>query len=131
MEGGWKTPPPRVSSRAKSPGLIGLIKVLPIFRLYQKILHRFVSFCISLIFTYRLFVEKKLVTIKHFLLSFFGGQNLSLNGNFCLYFENSRKEPIFKASNESNGNKSTIVLFYSIFRTTVEVSSKLYFVEIQ
>ena len=25
MEGGWKTPPPRVSSRAKSPGLIGLI----------------------------------------------------------------------------------------------------------
>ena len=25
MEGGWKTPPSRVSSRAKSPGLIGLI----------------------------------------------------------------------------------------------------------
>ena len=24
MEGGWKTPSPRVSSRAKSPGLIGL-----------------------------------------------------------------------------------------------------------
>ena len=24
MAGGWKTPPPRVSSRAKSPGLIGL-----------------------------------------------------------------------------------------------------------
>ena len=24
MEGGWKTPPPRVSSRAKSPGLIGM-----------------------------------------------------------------------------------------------------------
>ena len=24
MEGGWKTPPPRVSLRAKSPGLIGL-----------------------------------------------------------------------------------------------------------
>ena len=24
MEGGWKTPPPRVSSRAKSPGLMGL-----------------------------------------------------------------------------------------------------------
>ena len=34
------------------------IKVLPIFRLYQKILHRFVSFCISLIFTCCLFVEK-------------------------------------------------------------------------
>ena len=30
-----------------------------------KILHRFVSFCISLIFTYCLFVEKKLVTIEH------------------------------------------------------------------
>ena len=41
-----------------------LIKVLPIFRLYQKILHRFVSFCISLIFTYCLFVEKKLVMMK-------------------------------------------------------------------
>ena len=29
-----------------------------------------------------------------------------------------------------HGNKSTILLFYSIFRTTLEVSSKLYFVEI-
>ena len=28
-----------------------------------------------------------------------------------------------------HGNKSTILLFYSIFRTTSEVSSKLYFVE--
>ena len=28
-----------------------------------------------------------------------------------------------------HGNKSTILLFYSIFRTTAEVSSKLYFVE--
>ena len=28
------------------------------------------------------------------------------------------------------GNKPTILLFYSIFRTTPEVSSKLYFVEI-
>ena len=36
----------------------------------KKILQRFVSFCISLIFTYCLFVEKKLVTIKHFLLNF-------------------------------------------------------------
>ena len=48
----------------------------------EKILHRFVSFCISLIFTYCLFVEKKLMTIKHFLFdfSFFfrggGGQNV-------------------------------------------------------
>ena len=30
MEGGWKTPPPRVSSRAKSPGLIGLTH-FPVF----------------------------------------------------------------------------------------------------
>ena len=29
-----------------------------------------------------------------------------------------------------HGNKSTILLFYSIFRTTSEVASKLYFVEI-
>ena len=29
-----------------------------------------------------------------------------------------------------HGNKSTILLFYSIFRTTPETSSKLYFVEI-
>ena len=29
-----------------------------------------------------------------------------------------------------HGNKSTILLFYSIFRTTPEVFSKLYFVEI-
>ena len=29
-----------------------------------------------------------------------------------------------------HGNKATILLFYSIFRTTPEVSSKLYFVEI-
>ena len=29
-----------------------------------------------------------------------------------------------------HGNKSTILLFYPIFRTTPEVSSKLYFVEI-
>ena len=36
-------------------------------------MHRFVSFFISLIFTYRLFVEKKLVTIKQFLLNFSGG----------------------------------------------------------
>ena len=38
----------------------------------KKMLQRFVSFCISLIFTYYLLVEKKLVTIKHFLLDFFG-----------------------------------------------------------
>ena len=34
----------------------------------KKILQRFVSFCISLIFTYCLFVEKKLVTVEIFCL---------------------------------------------------------------
>ena len=34
-------------------------------------------------------------------LTFLGGQNVWQNGNFCSYFENSRKGPIFKASNES------------------------------
>ena len=29
-----------------------------------------------------------------------------------------------------HGNKSTILLFYSIFRTTPKVSGKLYFVEV-
>ena len=38
--------------------------------------HRFVLFFISLILTYCLFVEKKLVTIKHFLLNFLGGQSV-------------------------------------------------------
>ena len=33
----------------------------------KKILHRFVLFCISLVFTYYLCVGKELVTIKHFL----------------------------------------------------------------
>ena len=34
------------------------MKVLPIFVFTEKILKQFVSFCISLIFTYCLFVEK-------------------------------------------------------------------------
>ena len=34
--------------------------------------------------------------IKHFLLNLFGGQNVSQNGNFCLYFENSREGPILR-----------------------------------
>ena len=57
---------------------------------------------------YCLFVEKKLVTIKHFLLNFFGEggggggrQNVWQNDNFFLYVEHSRKGPIFMASNES------------------------------
>ena len=37
----------------------------------KKILHRFVLFCISVIFKYCLFVKKKLMTIKHFFLNFF------------------------------------------------------------
>ena len=85
-----------------------------------KIPQQFVSFCISLIFTYRLFVEIKLVMIeisfppenypvKHDLVEF---KVLCLKF-FCCH-----------------GNKSTILVFNSIFRTTPEVSTKLSFVEI-
>ena len=41
------------------------------------------------------------MTIKLFLLNFSGGQNVFQDGNFCLYLENGRKGPIFKALNES------------------------------
>ena len=41
--------------------------------------------------------------------------------NLCLYFENSRKGPIFKASKES---------FLILLLETPEVSTKLCFVEI-
>ena len=41
--------------------------VYQLFAFTKKVLHRFISFCISLIFTYCLYVEKKLVMIKHFL----------------------------------------------------------------
>ena len=77
----------------------------------KKVLHRLVSFCISLIFMYCLFVMVTLENeaIKHDLVEF-KVQCLKI---FCYH-----------------GNKSTILLFYSIFRTTPEVSSKLYFVEI-
>ena len=45
------------------------------------------------------------MTIEIFLLNIFGGeggrgQNAWQNGSFCLDFENSRKGPIVKASNE-------------------------------
>ena len=42
-----------------------------------KIVIIYASFCISLIFMYCLFVEKKLVTIKHFLLNLFLGVKMS------------------------------------------------------
>ena len=78
-----------------------IVVSMQICRIYQNIIQRFVSFCISLIFTYFLSVEKKLVTIKISFLTFLGGQNVWQNGNFSLYFENSWKGPIFKASDES------------------------------
>ena len=34
--------------------------------------------------------------IKHFLLNFFGGQNVRQNGNFCLYFEIVEKDPFLR-----------------------------------
>ena len=52
----------------------------------KKILRRFVSFCISLIYTYCLHMEKKLVTIKHFLLNFFGGSKCVTKWQFLLIF---------------------------------------------
>ena len=52
----------------------------------KKILQRFVSFCINLIFTYCLFVEKELVTIKIFLLDFPGGQKCGTERQFLLIF---------------------------------------------
>ena len=55
----------------------------------------------------------------------------------CHQFFSTNKQyvKIKLIQNETNrwnyhGNKSTILLFYSIFRTTPEVSSKLYFDEI-
>ena len=61
----------------------------------KKILHRFVSFCISLIFTYCLFVEKKLVLIKHLLSShlkpFHYFQNISRNCHFVTHFDPPKK----------------------------------------
>ena len=44
----------------------------------KTILHGFVSFCISLIFMYCLFTEKKLVTIKLFLFNFFFGGGVKM-----------------------------------------------------
>ena len=66
----------------------------------KKILQRFVSFRISLIFRYCLLVEKKLVTIKHFfsshlkpkkwvLFNYF--QNISRNCHFVTHFNPPKK----------------------------------------
>ena len=80
------------------------IKILPIFPLYQKILKRFVSFCISLIFMYCLFVEKELVTIEISLLDFSAGQKCVTKWQFLLIFlKRVEKDPFFKASNQSQG----------------------------
>ena len=63
-------------------------KIHQYFVFTKKIFHRFVSFCISLIFTYHLFTQKKLVTIKHFLLNFFflgGGVKMCDKMAICAY----------------------------------------------
>ena len=81
-------PPPR-SDRVKS-------KSYQKFVFTKEILRRFVSFCISLIFTYCLFVEKKLVTIEILLSShlkpqkwalFYYFQNISINCHFVTHFD--------------------------------------------
>ena len=70
--------------------------------LLKKILLRFASFCISLIFTYCLFVEKELWTIKIFLLDFFGGPKKRDKMAISAYIlEKSGKGPIFQASYQS------------------------------
>ena len=64
---------------------------------------------------YCLFVGKRLVTIKIFLPNFFfgggGGQNARQNGNFCLYFENSRKRPILRLQMRAKEDFSRHQLF--------------------
>ena len=56
----------------------------------KTILQRFASFCISFIFSYRLFVEKKLVTIKHFLSSHLWSLKM---GPFRLFSKYKQKLP--------------------------------------
>ena len=60
------------------------------------ILQRFVSFRISLIFRYCLFVEKKLVMIKHFLLNFFGGSKCVTKWQFLLILKIVKKDPFLR-----------------------------------
>ena len=45
--------------------------------------------------------DRPTVRSQSLYLTFSGGQNVLQNGNFCPYFENSRKGPVFKALNES------------------------------
>ena len=61
----------------------------------KRILHRFVSFCISFMFTYCLFVEKKLVMIKHFLLNFFGGSKCVTKWQISTYILKIVEKDIF------------------------------------
>ena len=51
-------------------------------------------------FTYCLFVGKNWWRLNISFFTFLGDQNVRQNGNVCLYFENSRKGPTFKASDE-------------------------------
>ena len=65
-----------------------------------KILYRFASFCINLIFMYCLYVEKKLVTIKHLFLNFLGVKmcdKMAISAYILKIIERTH----FKASNES------------------------------
>ena len=66
----------------------------------KKVIQRFVSFCISLIFTYCLFVEKKLVTTAIFLSShlkpykwviYYYFQDISRNCHFVTHFDPPKK----------------------------------------
>ena len=53
MEGGWKTPLPRVSSRAKSPGLIRLkeLEQTAVFSLWKTIGEGVIATCYAYVHT--------------------------------------------------------------------------------
>ena len=95
------------------------LKFYQYFVLTKKILQRFVSFCISLIFTYCLFVEKKLVTIKHFLLnfSFFlggGGQNVWQMANSTYILKIVEKDPFSRLQMRAEEMFNRTIFFLQI-----------------
>ena len=87
------------------------IKILPIFRLYQKILEREHFLGLLRLRKYQTslqnFLQCENEAVKHDLIEY----KVQCLEVFCCH-----------------GNKFTVLLFNSIFRKTAEVSSKLYFV---
>ena len=77
------------------------LKFYQYFVFTKKILQRFVSFCISLIFTCCLFVEKELVIIEIFLLDFSWVKMRDKMAISAYIREESKKRPIYKTSDQS------------------------------